>query len=176
MPKSPGGSSPDVLASPENRAFVLDSFALFAYFDGEEGAEIVRQLFVQGIGKAQISMSIINLGELVYATERQEGTEWAASRLADARRLPIALMAATEDRVFAAAHIKANYPVSFADAFAIGLAQELKATIVTGDPEFKSVAKIVDILWLREPPARKPASGARESRERPQRYHSKAGR
>ena len=40
--------------------------------------------------------------------------------------------------------------MSYADAFAIALAQELNATIVTGDPEFRSVEKIVDILWLRE--------------------------
>ena len=129
---------------------MLDSFALFAYFDKEEGADRVKELFDHGIDDARISLSIINLGELLYATERQRGVDEATSRLADVRRLPISLMAVTEDRVFAAAHIKANYPVSYADAFAIALAQELNATIVTGDPEFRSVEKIVNILWLRE--------------------------
>ena len=32
--------------------------------------------------------------------------------------------------------------------FAIGLAQESAATVVTGDPEFKEVEKLIPILWL----------------------------
>jgi len=51
-------------------------------------------------------------------------------------------------RTFAAAHIKAHYRVSFADAFAIALAQESTATAVTGDPEFREVEKLIPILWL----------------------------
>ncbi|HEX16514.1 MAG TPA: type II toxin-antitoxin system VapC family toxin [Deltaproteobacteria bacterium] len=50
--------------------------------------------------------------------------------------------------VLAAAHIKAQYAVAYADAFSVSLAQELGATVVTADPEFKRVASLVDILWL----------------------------
>ena len=51
-------------------------------------------------------------------------------------------------RTFAAAHIKAHYKVPFADAFAIALAQESAAPVVTGDPEFKEVEKLIPVLWL----------------------------
>ena len=51
-------------------------------------------------------------------------------------------------RVLAAAQIKTQYPISYADAFAVALAQELNATIVTGDPEFKQVESIVTLFWL----------------------------
>lgn len=71
-----------------------------------------------------------------------------------------------EKTVLAAAHIKANYAVSYADAFAIALAQELKATVVTGDPEFGGVEKMVDILWLREPTPKKKTAEGKAARER----------
>ena len=52
------------------------------------------------------------------------------------------------DRVLAAAHIKAHYAISYADAFVVSLAQEVNATIVTADPEFKKVQSLAEILWL----------------------------
>jgi len=110
------------------------------------------------------------LGELVYASERKRGAEEAAHRLADLRRLPITFCAATEERVLAAAHIKAKHPVSYADAFAIALAQELNATIVTGDPEFQNIEKIVKILWLHEPTPQKKPSAEKAVRERRMMY------
>jgi len=50
--------------------------------------------------------------------------------------------------VIPAAQIKTQYPISYADAFAVALAQELNAIIVTGDPEFKQVESIVTLFWL----------------------------
>jgi ribonuclease VapC len=150
--------------------YVLDSFALFAYFGNEQGADLVAELLERGVEDAQINLSVINLGELMYATERERGSEEAASRLADVRRLPITLVGVTEQRVLAAARIKARHAVSYADAFAIALAQELNAAIVTGDPEFESVEEIVDILWLRE------RAQGKETRERRATYRVKLRR
>ncbi len=133
--------------------YVLDSYALIAHYDNEEGADIVSDLLSRGARRdVELYLSIVNLGELVYTSERDKGPEQANSRLEDTRRLPITLAGVNEPRVLAAAHIKARYRVSYADAFAIALAQELPATIVTGDPEFANVEKIVAVLWLTEPP------------------------
>ena len=68
--------------------------------------------------------------------------------LLDILLLPIQLAEVTMDRVLAAAQVKAQYPISYADAFAVALAQELNATIVTGDSEFKQVESIVKLSWL----------------------------
>jgi hypothetical protein len=38
--------------------------------------------------------------------------------------------------------------ISYAGAFAVALAQEMTATLVTGDPEFKRVESLVKIMWL----------------------------
>ena len=133
------------------RKYVLDSFALIAYLDAEPSGLLVRQLIEQASSEQPLFLSVINLGEVVYDTERDNGRDAAEEALASIRRLPISIIGAEENRVLAAAHIKANYRVSYADAFAIALAQELNATIVTGDPEFRNAERIVDILWLTEP-------------------------
>ena len=57
-------------------------------------------------------------------------------------------MTADRDRTFAAAHLKAHHKLSFADAFAVALAQEKSATVVTGDPEFKQGEPLIPVLWL----------------------------
>ena len=44
--------------------------------------------------------------------------------------------------------MKAHYPTSYADAFAVALAQELNAPLMTGDPEFHKVEDIVQVCWL----------------------------
>jgi ribonuclease VapC len=51
--------------------------------------------------------------------------------------------------IMEAAKIKGKYPVSYADAFAIVTAIQNKTIIVTADPEYKAVAKLVKIYWLK---------------------------
>jgi ribonuclease VapC len=94
------------------------------------------------------SLSLINLGEVIYNTGRKLGDDRAREILGDIMLLPIQLAEVTMARVLAAAQIKTQYPISYADAFAVALAQELNATIVTGDPEFKQVESIVTLFWL----------------------------
>jgi predicted nucleic acid-binding protein len=133
----------------EHAFYVLDSYALFAYFGDEEGADIAADLIKRTVEDVSLFLSLINFGEVAYITEREKGTEQAVELLEDIRRLPITLSRIDEERVSAAAHIKAHYPVSYADAFAIALAQEFGAAVVTGDPEFKKMESVVPVLWLR---------------------------
>jgi len=53
------------------------------------------------------------------------------------------------DKVLAAAHIKANHPVSYADACVIVAAQKLNGIVMTGDPEFHDVAELAKVEWLK---------------------------
>jgi hypothetical protein len=68
--------------------------------------------------------------------------------LEDVSALPVQLAEVSMDRVVSAAHIKANFPVSYAGAFTVALAQEMKATVITGDPEFERVESLIEVLWL----------------------------
>ena len=129
--------------------YVLDSYAILAYFQAEPGGLKVKQLLKQANAEdAVTSMSLINLGEVIYNTGRKLGEDRAKEILDDIMLLPIQLAEVTRARVLAAAHIKTRYPISYADAFAVSLAQELNATIVTGDPEFKQVESLVTLFWL----------------------------
>lgn len=129
--------------------YVLDSFALLAYFQAEPGGAEIKDLLKKALAKkAAAFLSVINLGEIIYITERKLGRDTAENTLADILRLPIQLAEANIDRVLSAAHIKAQYAISYADAFVVALAQELKATMVTADPEFEKVESLTNILWL----------------------------
>jgi PIN domain nuclease of toxin-antitoxin system len=55
-------------------AYVLDSFALLAYLEGERGRPRVRELLAGAeAGVHAIFLSLINLGEVLYITERENG-------------------------------------------------------------------------------------------------------
>jgi len=44
--------------------------------------------------------------------------------------------------------VKARNTISYADAFAVALAQELGAAIVTGDKGFEQVEELVTVEWI----------------------------
>jgi predicted nucleic acid-binding protein len=133
----------------EQSAFVLDSFALLAYLKDEPAAaRIENALEEAGKGKYHLFISIINLGEVLYIIERRGGTARAQDALALIKQLPIEVLPADEQAVFASAHIKANHALSYADAFAEAAAISEKAILLTGDPEFKSVEQVVKVEWL----------------------------
>lgn len=129
--------------------YVLDTFALVAHFEAEAGGETVRDLLKRAEdGEVFLAMSLINVGELAYTIQRQQGKEKARSALDDLHSFPITFYEATEERILAAAWLKAENPISYADAFAASLAQELGASLVTGDPEFKVIKKDLSLVWL----------------------------
>jgi len=53
----------------------------------------------------------------------------------------------------AAAHLKTDCPIAYADCFAAALSQLKNATLVTGDPEFSKIKadRNVQIEWLADP-------------------------
>ena len=134
----------------EKPVYVLDSYAFMAYFQGEPAAQKVKEIFMDSqAGKCRIFLSVINLGEILYNIERDAGVEGAKNALSVIQDLPIELLPAETETVIAAAHIKANYSISYADAFVVGAAQKINGVIMTGDPEFEEVTKLVQIEWLK---------------------------
>jgi len=98
--------------------------------------------------EASLYMSLINVGEVYYLMRRMKGQAEAEELLADLRTLPLMVCGVGEERVLAAAKLKADYAISYADAFAAALAQEFNAQLVTGDPEFRSVESLITVMWL----------------------------
>lgn len=130
--------------------FVLDSFAVLAHFQAENDSERVLELLENAReDKLELAMSLINVGKVVYLAARNRGKKIAEALLKDLHDLPIKFYEAGEERILAAAWIKASHAISYADSFAVQLAQELKGALVTGDPEFEGM-KNLKVLWLVE--------------------------
>lgn len=129
--------------------YVLDSFALLAYLQTEPGGPRVKAVLAQAEKKqAEVYLSIINYGEAVYITEREQGLPAAHKLIAAVDQLPVTIVEANRRLAFAAAHLKAHYPISYADTFVVALAQQKQAVLLTGDPEFRKVEHLVTIEWL----------------------------
>jgi len=133
----------------EKTVYVLDTFALLAYFQDEPGTERVMEVLQSAQKeKCRVCLCMINLGEMLYIVERRRGLTEAQSVLAAIQQAPIEILPADEQTVLAAAHIKANYAVSYADVFTVACAQQLDGVILTGDKEFESVQGVVTVEWL----------------------------
>ena len=129
--------------------YVLDSFAVLALLEGENSATRVQAILETAEQyTARVYLSLINLGEILYITERERSLALAQKTLVTIEQFPLEILPATRERVLAAAHLKAQFPISYADAFATAAAQEFEGTLVTGDPEFARVEKLIRIEWL----------------------------
>lgn len=133
----------------KKKSYVLDSYALLAYFTDEKGRESVEKLLTDASNNdAIIKMTVINLGEVIYTTERKRGLPDAQLILSRIKELPIKLIDIDEGLALAAAHIKAEHSIVYADCFAAALANLQKAVLLTGDLEFKKLEKDIEIYWL----------------------------
>lgn len=134
---------------PAKPAFVLDSYALLAYLNEEPGAAQVEAVLDRAKrASVRLFMSEINLGEVLYITERKQGQSLAHETLSALEELPIEFEPATRNRVLAAARLKAQNAMAYADCFAAGLTIEYDACLLTSDPEFKTLKGIIEIIWL----------------------------
>lgn len=146
---------PNVESSAQHQAreYVLDSYALLAFFEAETGSEQVYRLLEEAKeGKCKLSMCAVNLGEVIYIVERARGLRKAQETLARIDELPIKIVNADRAITLAAAHIKANCSIAYADCFAAGLAHVKKIALLTGDREFRKIKpeSNVRIVWLVE--------------------------
>ena len=131
------------------KQYVLDSYALIAYFEDEAGADRVARLLRQLIqGKAKGYMSVVNWGEVYYNTMREEGVAEAERVILQLDKFPIQMVEVNRDLAYEAAKLKGKYRIAYADCFAVALSGKLNATLVTGDPEFKKLKERISIQWI----------------------------
>lgn len=112
---------------------VLDSWAVLRYLEGTEPAAGEVEALMGGRAPRPL-MSWVNLGEVHYVLVRAHGEESASEAVRDLRdvidaRLP------DERIVLAAAGLKAQHPMAYADAFGAALAIAEGAPLWTGDPK-----------------------------------------
>lgn len=131
------------------RHYVLDSFALLAYCEGEEGGHAVAEIFKESLErKAEIYLCVVNWGEMYYIALREKGEGAAELYRTTLEKYPLTIVDATRDLTLQAARFKATHKMSYADAYAAALAKLRKAALVTGDPEFRPMEKELKIHWI----------------------------
>lgn len=109
----------------------LDSWAVLAWLDGEEPAAGVVE---RTIKRERPAMSWINLVEVHYRTARDHGEQEADRVLSELRPLIVESLPGIAAMRSVSA-LKAGHPIALADCFAIALAAEEEAELLTGDPE-----------------------------------------
>jgi len=131
------------------KRYLFDSHALLAFFQKERGTEVVAKILRRAL-KQRLDrlICVINLGEIIYMTKRRFGDRKKVEILGRVYQLGFKVLPAPESLVYKAAELKAEYPISYADCFALACAREHSASLVTGDPEFKRVAHLVNIDWI----------------------------
>ncbi len=126
--------------------YVLDSYAILVFLQKEPGWERVKELLVKAAaGHIELYMALINMVEVKYKVARVSKDRRQDFATIDS--LPLTRLSADPyiDRVI---DLKADHPVSLADCFAAAAAMELGCPVVTGDPEFRQLAGVVQVEWL----------------------------
>lgn len=131
------------------KAIVLDSWAIMAYLQDEPAAEQVADMIADAKEEGiSLMMSVINAGEIWYTVARRRSARDADQALRWVREIGIDLADADLKLTRTAAEFKTKGGISYADCFAAALAKQNKATLVTGDNEFKQLEKEIEIVWL----------------------------
>ena len=131
------------------KRILFDSHAILKWTQMEPGYQKVKSFIEDCRGKALTGyMNQINLGEVYYKTIRAVGINRAKDFLENFFRLPIEIILPDAEMIWNASEIKAKYAISYADCFAVATAAKYKTKILTGDPEFKKVKKLVPIEWI----------------------------
>jgi ribonuclease VapC len=129
---------------------LFDSHALLRFFQKKPGYnEVARVLDHARRTRTKQLLCSINLGEIIYITKRAFGDQKKIEILAHIERLGFTVVPVPNSIVFQAAEFKAEYSISFADCFALATALDQKASIVTGDPEFRKVEHLAKVVWIR---------------------------
>ena len=132
------------------KTYVMDSFAMIAFFEDEPGAGQVGAILEALIKrKAKAFISVVNWGEIYYNTMREQGIREAEDVIKQFNKYPIQLVEADQAITYEAAKLKGKYKIAYADCFAAALSLRLKAPIVTGDPEFNKLGQKISVQWIR---------------------------
>ena len=134
------------------RTVVLDSWPVMEWLKKRQPfAQQFRELLaIAEKGGIELFLSSINLGEIYYSSWNEWDRARAEEILMDFATLPIQLVHPTEADVLAAARVKAEFKVSYADCFVAVLAAKLRCPVMTGDLHFLMMqgAGLLQVEWV----------------------------
>lgn len=128
---------------------VFDAWPLLAFFLEESEARSIEQMLIESQhNETKLLISTINAGEIWYSVSRVHGQEEADRIVENMRKMNISIEPVNWQLTRIAAGFKAPGGISYADCFAAALAKQKKATLVTGDPEFRRLEGEIEITWI----------------------------
>jgi len=122
---------------------VLDAWAVVAWLKNEMPASERVQDALEDADEGQLELliNVVNLGEAFCVVAKASDLNTAIAFLADFKSLPVRVLPAPNRLVLAAASLKAQYPISYADAFALATAVRERGPLLTGDPDLRPLAQ-----------------------------------
>lgn len=131
------------------KKYILDSNSLLCFFQKEKSWEKVADLFKQRLTqKVELIMSIINYGEFLYVVKTRANSSDYKQIVSQFELINVTLIETDLEQVLQAVEYKSWGVISYPDCFILALAKKFKATIVTGDSEFKKFSKGFEVEWL----------------------------
>jgi hypothetical protein len=95
-------------------------------------------------------LSISERGTTAWSVSSDADEAESLWRMALRGTLPISVKDATRGRVRRAAELKSKHAIAYADTFAVAMALECNATLLTGDPEIEPLEgeQNLKVEWL----------------------------
>lgn len=129
--------------SPE--AFVLDTSAILALWNEEEGASFVEKILRD---KPKIFISFMTFMECRYRVWKDHGQGAADELFRSLSLLPVTRVDVDDTLLMTASELKAQHKISVADSWIIATAITRNATLVHKDPEFEALSGKVTMKML----------------------------
>lgn len=131
------------------KAYVLDTWSMIAYWEDEPAGQQIANLIADAHESGvPLMMSVVNAGEVWYILAREVSEAEADNSIVEIQHLGIEFVDANWKLTVEAARFKSKHKMSYADCFAAALAKENKASLVTGDHEFKQVEDQIRVNWV----------------------------
>lgn len=124
---------------------LLDTSALLTLRDNEAGADRVAELLkAAAAGEQRCYGCFMSLMEMYYRVWKDEGQEAGYQAYQSCLALPVDWVHETAALLKLAAKLKAEHPLSLADAWIAAAALQQQATLVHKDPEFAHLPGLLE--------------------------------
>ncbi|MEK6568648.1 MAG: type II toxin-antitoxin system VapC family toxin [Candidatus Omnitrophota bacterium] len=132
-----------------DKAYVLDTSAIFTYIEEGEGQDKIEDILRLGHkNKCQIYLSFASLAEIYYISWQEKSEDAAKELVVLVKSLPIQIIDSNERITLSAGRLKALHRLSLADAFIAATAIDMAAVLVHKDPELEVISKYIKIFSL----------------------------
>ncbi len=134
--------------------FVLDTSAVLALWNDEDGASIVDTILREGADGGGVYVSFMTFMECRYRVWKERGRDAGEEVFRTLSLLPVTRVDVDDQLLMTASELKAQHEISVADSWIIATAIVRRATLVHKDPEFDVMSGKVEMKRL---PYRKPS-------------------